>query len=80
MRYAGRLATRSKMALGACSFGLVCLTGCATRAILVPPGEPVRLRATVRRAKVWVADKNGQEIPAVTDLPAGWFALPDPGD
>ena len=70
---------RWKTALAAEIFVIVSLTGCATRVVVVPSGEPVRLRETVRHAKVWVADKNGQEVPGVVDLPAGWYALPDPG-
>ena len=55
-----------------------CLSGCAERVIVVPTGEPVRLREPVK-AKVWVADKDGREVPAVVVLPAGWWALADPG-
>ena len=79
MRYGKAWPTRWKTALAVEIFVLVCLSGCGTRAILVPPGEPVRLRETVRAAKVWVADKDGREIPGVVDLPAGWYCLPDPG-
>ncbi len=52
--------------------------GCGTHVIVVPEGEPVRLREAVK-AKVWVADKDGREVPAVVVLPAGWWALSDPG-
>jgi len=79
MRYVKVLLTRWKTALAAEVFVIVCLSGCATRVVLVPPGEPVRLRETVRNAKVWVADKDGKEIPGVVDLPEGWYVLPDPG-
>jgi len=59
----------------------VCLTGCGgVQTIIVPTGEPVRLRQTVKRAKVWVADKDGVEIPGEIDLPEGWWCLPDPGE
>lgn len=79
MRYVKVLLTRWKTALVAEVFVIVCLSGCATRTVLVPPGEPVRLRETVRHTKVWVADKDGKEIPGVLDLPEGWYCLPDPG-
>jgi len=52
------------------------LTGCATRTIYVPDGTPVRLRETVRDAKVWVLDKDGNPVPGRMDLPEGWYALP----
>jgi hypothetical protein len=58
---------------------LLLCCGCSTHTVLIPPGEPVRLRETIRHAKVWVADKDGREIPGVVDLPTGWYALPDPG-
>jgi hypothetical protein len=79
MRYEKAFQIPWKTALVAEIFVIVCLSGCATRTLLVPPGEPVRLRETVRHAKVWVADKDGKEIPAVVDLPEGWYCLPDPG-
>jgi len=50
-------------------------TGC-TRTILIPAGEPVRIRETIRNAKVWVVDKDGQPTPGVLDIPEGWYALP----
>ena len=60
--------------------GLVGLlvSGCATRTIYVPPGQPVRLRQTVRDVKVWVLDAQGRPVPAVMDLPEGWYCLPPP--
>ena len=56
---------------------LVMVSGCSTRTIYVPPGEPVRLRETVRNAKVWVVDKDGRPVAGRMDLPSGWYALPD---
>lgn len=53
--------------------------GCATRTILIPPGEPVRIRQELKAVKVWVADKDGKEVEGVVDLPIGWYVLPDPG-
>lgn len=56
-----------------------CLSGCGTRTVLVPPGEPVRLRKSIKGAQIWAADKNGKEIEGTADLPEGWYVLPDPG-
>lgn len=67
-----------KMVLVAMLFGSVCLSGCGRRVVLVPPGEPVRLRQTVKKAKIWAADKNGVEVPGEVDLPEGWYAVPPP--
>ena len=67
-----------KMALAALLCASACLSGCGTRTVYVPPGEPVRLRETIR-AKVWVADRQGIEVPAEMDLPEGWYCLPDLG-
>jgi len=62
-------------AIAICALG--CLPGCGTRVILIPPGEPVRLRETIRDAPVWVRDAEGEEVAGVMDLPAGWYCLPD---
>lgn len=53
------------------------LTGCATRTIYVPYGEPVRLAAPVKGAKVWIVDKDGKAVRGTVDLQEGWYALPD---
>jgi len=52
-------------------------SGCATRVILVPSGEPVRLAESVK-ARVWVLDSNGNQIKSQNrvTLPEGWYALP----
>jgi len=57
------------------SLVMVCGTGCA-RTIYVPHGEPVRLRETVKGAKVWVMGADGKPVAGVMDLPEGWYALP----
>ena len=57
---------------------LLALAGC-TQTIYVPSGEPVRLRETIKAARVWVLDKDGLPTAGVMDLPAGWYCLPDPG-
>ncbi len=79
MQSVNRSRTRWRKALVAEIFVLACLSGCATRVVLVPPGEPVRLRETLRAVKVWAADKTGREVEVTVDLPAGWYCLPDPG-
>jgi len=56
---------------------LVMLPACATRTVYVPDGTPVRLRETVRNAKVWVLDAHGEPVPGEMDLPEGWYCLPD---
>jgi hypothetical protein len=53
-------------------------TPSSLRTIYVPPGKSVRLRETVRSAKVWVLDAHGMPQAGVMDLPEGWYALPDP--
>jgi hypothetical protein len=80
MPYVKRFRTAWKTALAVEIFVIVFCAGCGSRTLLVPPGEPVRLREPILGAKVWVADKDGKEVPAVVDLPAGWYALPDPGE
>jgi hypothetical protein len=55
---------------------VLALPGCATRTIYVASGEPVRLRETVRSAKVWVLDENGVPVAGVMDLSEGWYCLP----
>ena len=55
---------------------LLMLTGCFTRTIYVPDGTPVRLRETVKGARVWVLDKDGTPVEGKLDIPEGWYALP----
>jgi len=52
-------------------------SGCATRVILVPSGEPVRLAEDVK-ARVWVVDQNGNSVRSQNKvaIPSGWYALP----
>jgi len=49
--------------------------GCV-RTIYVPHGTPVRLRETVKNAKVWVKDADGKPVAGKMDLYEGWYALP----
>ena len=78
MQFGMRSRIRWKMALVVMICGIVCLSGCGRRVVLVPPGEPVRLRQTVKKTKIWAADKNGTEVPGEVDLPEGWYAVPPP--
>jgi len=60
---------------------ILLLTGCGggapfTRTIYVPDGTPVRLRETVKDAKVWGKDADGKPVAGKMDLPEGWYALP----
>jgi hypothetical protein len=56
--------------------GLAFMSGCQPRTIYVPSGEPVRLRETIKNAKVWVKDSDGNAVAGEMDLPEGWYALP----
>lgn len=59
-------------------FASGCLLGClGVRTVYVKPGQPVRLRETIRSAKVWVAGSDGKWLESVMDLPEGWYALSD---
>lgn len=53
----------------------VLVTGCV-RTVYVPHGTPVRLRETIKDAKVWVKDADGQVIAGEMNLPEGWYCLP----
>ena len=59
---------------------LAMLAGCTTPAVYIPAGEPVRLAETIRGAKVEVMLPSGAPAIRTMDIPAGWFALPDPGE
>jgi hypothetical protein len=63
-----------------CTTAVVLVAGCGVRTIYVPDGTPVRLRETVRAAKVWVLDSSGQPVKGVMDLPEGWYCLPVPDE
>jgi len=65
--------------VSAFAIALLLTSGCATRVILVPDGEPVRLAETVK-ARVWVVDQKGQSVKSLNRvaIPTGWYALPDP--
>ena len=61
-----------------CLVVLLLSSGCSTRTVYVPSGEPVRLRETIPDARVWVLDEGGRPVAGVMDLPAGWYCLPVP--
>lgn len=55
------------------------LSGCSTiwtRTIYVPDGKAVRMRQTVKKAKVWVKVSEGDIAPGRMDIPEGWYCLP----
>lgn len=56
---------------------LATMSGCSTRVILVPNGEPVRLAEPVR-ARIFVTDSSGHSVLSQNrvTIPAGWYALP----
>ncbi|MFI4912428.1 MAG: hypothetical protein ACIAQZ_12245 [Sedimentisphaeraceae bacterium JB056] len=58
---------------------LVCvfLAGCvSTKTVYITSGEPVRIRETIKNAKVWTLDADGNPVAGKIDIPAGWYALP----
>ena len=61
---------------------LLCFTlsGCFTRTIYIPPGEPVRLREKLDSVKVWVLDSEGKPVAGKMDIPEGWYTLPMPDE
>jgi hypothetical protein len=79
-----RLRRRVKEAFKGASHIIICATavllvaGCGVRTIYVSDGTPVRLRQTVRAARVWVPDAEGRPVAGVMDIPEGWYALPVP--
>jgi hypothetical protein len=60
------------------ALAIFCLAGCFVRTIYVPDGKAVRLRQTIRNAKVWVIDADGQPVAGTMDLPEGWYCLDAP--
>lgn len=55
-------------------------TACSNQTVIqVPPGEPIRLRETVKNVKVWIYLKDEKkEYPAVMDLEEGRFVIDFP--
>ena len=57
---------------------LLILPGCfGSRTVYVPSGEPVRLRETIKNAKIWTLGKDGKPVAGKMDLPEGWYCLED---
>jgi len=52
-------------------------SGCSSRVILVPTGEPVMLAESVK-ARVFVTGADGKQVKSRNRviIPAGWYALP----
>ena len=79
----GRLKDRIKKAGWNKKLLLVCiilliLPGCfGSRTVYVPSGEPVRLRETVKNARIWTLGKDGKPVAGKMDLPEGWYCLED---
>lgn len=67
-------------ALALLALMLVLLAGCKTTALFVPDGSPVRLRETIKGARVWVQNERGAWIEGKVDLPAGWYCLSNSED
>ena len=57
------------------------LPGCfGSHVVYIPSGEPVRLRETIKNAKIWTLDKDGKPVAGRMTLPEGWYCLEDPGE
>lgn len=68
----------TRILLAACVIALTLTSaGCATRVIMVPHGDPVRLAEPVK-ARVFVKDASGRTVESQNrvTIPAGWYALP----
>jgi ABC-type Fe3+ transport system permease subunit len=61
---------------------LACLAGCGSvrPAVYVPAGEPVRIARPIKQAVVEVMLPDGTAVERRMTIPAGWYALPDPGE
>jgi len=62
-----------------CLCAVLCTaSGCvSTRGIIIPAGDPVRLREHAR-VRVWMRGVDGVVVPGRMTAPAGWYLLPDP--
>ena len=77
-----RLREKWRGAAIAGALALVCIvgSGCGSRVVFVPEGEPVRLREAIPGAKVWVMGADGMPIAATCRLEPGWYVLSDASD
>ena len=75
-----RLRKRVRQTWAVALLCVVFLSGCGARTIYIPHGEPVRLRETIRGAKVWVKDANGNTVAGRVDLLEGWYCLAVPDE
>ncbi len=71
---------RGAAAAGVLAFACLAGSGCGTRVVFVPPGEPVRLREPIPKAKVWVMGADGVPVAAKCTLAPGWYVVGDPGE
>lgn len=65
------------ISVACCVIGLIAMSGCASRVIMVPEGEPLMIAEPIK-ARVFVMDSGGNMVRSrnrVT-IPAGWYALP----
>jgi hypothetical protein len=71
MRFKTRLILALSLALSA--------IGCGTKAVLIPPGVPVRL-AEDAQAKIYVRDDTGAWVKGSNKVtvPEGYYVLPPP--
>jgi hypothetical protein len=70
----GRTVTVAILIIATCS-----ASGCwfqSTRTVYVKDGQPVRIRETIKNAKVWVMGADGNPVAGKMDLAEGWYALP----
>jgi uncharacterized protein YceK len=55
---------------------LLSMSGCMwVRTVYPPHGKAGRIRADVK-AKIWIKDKDGKEVPSSTILKEGWYYVP----
>ena len=60
------------------TFAPLCFSGCGTRTVYVQETDPLRLRETIRQAKIWVRDGAGAWVASEADLAEGWYCLSGP--
>jgi hypothetical protein len=68
---------RDVVIVGAMAFVCLAGSGCGTRVVFIPEGEPVRLREPIPKAKVWVMGADGAPVATTHRLESGWYVLSD---